>query len=263
LPCLIVSILAVLQLESRLLDVYTAIGFGLLGYFWRAHDWPRVPFVIAFVLGSLIETNLVLTVQLIELDRIVPQERIASVALFIMILGSVLWLRTRRMESERSVGALTSDAVIGMLASLAAAVLVLIALFGGAGYSWYAKFLITLSLVLGLVIAGWSLKALYRSDKTLFLNPLRWSVHLLPPPEQRLPLVLLVLLALLIGFTGISMAIGLVAIIWFYYRAPPTPGGRLRALASGILLGLVTYYFVNFVANLLLPQSLLERWLGI
>ncbi len=262
LPCLMVSILAVLQLESRLLDVYTAIGFGLLGYFWRAHDWPRVPFVIAFVLGSLIETNLVLTIQLLEFNRIVPHERLASVILFIMILGSVLWLRTRGKPSERTVGAIGADALIGMLASLAIAVLALIALFGGVAYSWYAKLLISLGMGLGLTIAGWSLTSLYRKDKTLLLDPLRWSVSILPPPENRLPLILMVLLAALIGLTGVSIAIGLVAIIWFMFRAPPRTGARLWALASGILVGIVTYYVVNFVANLLLPQSLLEQWLG-
>ncbi len=245
-----------------MLDVYTAIGFGLLGYFWRAHDWPRVPFVIAFVLGSLIETNLVLTIQLLEFNRIVPHERLASVILFIMILGSVLWLRTRGKPSERTVGAIGADALIGMLASLAIAVLALIALFGGVAYSWYAKLLISLGMGLGLTIAGWSLTSLYRKDKTLLLDPLRWSVSILPPPENRLPLILMVLLAALIGLTGVSIAIGLVAIIWFMFRAPLRTGARLWALASGILVGIVTYYVVNFVANLLLPQSLLEQWLG-
>ena len=263
LPCLIVSILALLQLESRLLDVYTAIGFGLVGYYWKVHGWPRVPFVIAFVLGSLIETNLVLTAQLMEFGRIVPHERIASVILFAMILGSILWLRTKRTESDRSGSAMGSDIVLGALTTLVAGVLALIAFTGGTGYSWYAKALILLCLALGAVICGWNLMALYRTDTALFQQPLRWASSLVPPAEQKLPIALMVLLWVTIWFAGISIAIGLVGTIWLFLRAQPTLASRLRALAFGMLVAIGTYYFVNDFANLILPNSMLASILGI
>jgi|GEM_PF-1671997 len=263
LPCMIVSILALLQLESRLLDVYTAIGFGLVGYFWRAHGWPRVPFVIAFVLGSLIETNLVLTSQLIEFGRIVPHERVASVVLFVMIFGSILWLRTKRTDSERSARAIGGDVVLGALTTLVAVVLALIAFNGGAAYSSYAKGLILLCVGLGMVIVGWNLTTLHRTDIALFHQPLRWASHLVPPSEQWVPITLMALLGIAIWITGVSMAIGLLASIWFFYRAKPTLFGRLRALAFGMLIGFGTFYFVNNVANLLLPDSMLASMLGI
>jgi len=262
LPCMIVSILALLQLESRLLDVYTAIGFGLIGYYWRAHDWPRVPFVIAFVLGSLIETNLVLTTQLIEFGRIVPQERIASVILIVMILGSILWLRTKRTDADRSTLAMGSDVVLGTLATVLAAVLALIAFYGGAGYSGYAKGLILLCVGLGILVSGWNLVTLHRSDIALFHQPLRWVSQLVPPREQRFPIVLMMLLGLAIWIVGVSMAIGLVATFWFLYRAQPTLSGRLRALAFGMLVGFGAFYYVNNFANLILPDSMLASVLG-
>lgn len=262
LPCMIVSILALLQLESRLLDVYTAIGFGIVGYFWRAHGWPRVPFVIAFVLGSLIETNLVLTRQLIEFGRIVPQERIASVILVVMILGSILWLRTKRIDKERSVTAVGSDVVLGALTTLFSGGLALVALSGGTAYSWYAKSLVFLCLALGLIVTCWNLVALYRTDTTVFRQPLKWVWQLAPPREQMKPIVLMMLLAIAIWLVGVSLAIGVVASIWFLDRAGPTMTGRFRALVSGMLVWLGTYYFVNSFANLLLPDSRLASLLG-
>ena len=263
LPCMIVSILALLQLESRLLDVYTAIGFGLMGYFWRAHGWPRVPFVIAFVLGSLIETNLVLTSQLIEFGRIVPQERIASVILIAMILGSILWLRTKRTDPDRSTVAMCTDVTLGVLTTLVAGALSLIAFFGGSGYSWYAKGLILLCVGLGLMISGLSLRELHRSSATLFRQPLLWVAHLAPPPEQRMPIALMLFLTMAIWLAGVSIAIGLVATIWFFIRSNPTLTGRLRAVAFGILVGSGTFYFINNFANLILPDSRLASFLGI
>ena len=263
LPCMIVSILAVLQLESNLLDVYTAIGFGLVGYFWRTHGWPRVPFVIAFVLGSIIETNLVLTTQLFEFGRIIPQERIASIILIIMILGSILWLRTKRTDSNRSATAMGSDIIFSALVTLVGVVFTLIAFYGGTGYSWYAKGLILLCVGLGVVISGWNLRELHRTDTALFYQPLRWARFLMPPAEQKISVVLMALLGVAIWVTGVSIAIGLVASIWFYFRAQPNFSSRIRALAFGLMVGIGTYFFVNNFANLVLPDSMLASMLGI
>lgn len=44
--------------NNRLFDVKTIIFFGLLGYAMRKLDIPVAPFVLSFVLGTLLETNL-------------------------------------------------------------------------------------------------------------------------------------------------------------------------------------------------------------
>jgi TctA family transporter len=56
--------------EGRLADVVTASVFGLLGYAMRRNGWPRVPLVIALVLGPLFEQNFHLASRLDELGRI-------------------------------------------------------------------------------------------------------------------------------------------------------------------------------------------------
>ena len=96
LPCFILSLVTVVQVNGLLFDLYTAIGFGIAGYYWRTHGWPRAPFVIAFVLGSLIETNLSLTQQLVELQRVQPLERPACLVLAALIVGSLVWMRANR-----------------------------------------------------------------------------------------------------------------------------------------------------------------------
>jgi len=52
LPALIASLVTIVQLNGLLADLYVAVGFGLLGYLLKRLDWPRVPFIIAFILGS-------------------------------------------------------------------------------------------------------------------------------------------------------------------------------------------------------------------
>ena len=38
-------------------DVASCLGFGILGWFLRRHDYPVVPIVLGMVLGSIAETN--------------------------------------------------------------------------------------------------------------------------------------------------------------------------------------------------------------
>ena len=45
------SLVTVVQVNGQLFDLYTAVGFGIAAYFWRRHDWPRAPFVIAFIVA--------------------------------------------------------------------------------------------------------------------------------------------------------------------------------------------------------------------
>ncbi len=73
---LLVPIMAVLVTlgafvyPGRIEDVIVAFLFGFLGYYLKKYGWPRIPLVIALVLGSLFEINLHITLQLHQLGRI-------------------------------------------------------------------------------------------------------------------------------------------------------------------------------------------------
>jgi putative tricarboxylic transport membrane protein len=56
--------------KGRIEDVFVAFLFGVVGYGMKKYDWPRIPLVIALVLGPLFESNLHITLRLHQLGRI-------------------------------------------------------------------------------------------------------------------------------------------------------------------------------------------------
>lgn len=73
-------------------DLMVTLAFGVLGYFMLRHGWPRVPFVIAFVLGRMLEDNLLLTIRLVELGRLTPWNRPIALAIVLLTALSVFWM---------------------------------------------------------------------------------------------------------------------------------------------------------------------------
>lgn len=71
-------------------DLLVTTLFGFLGYGLKKYGWPRVPLVIAMVLGSMFETNLHLTVQLQSLGRINLLERPIAALLAVLIVLTLL-----------------------------------------------------------------------------------------------------------------------------------------------------------------------------
>jgi putative tricarboxylic transport membrane protein len=45
-------------IAQRLFDVWTMLGFGILGYILRRYNYPMAPFVLGIVLGDLLDKNL-------------------------------------------------------------------------------------------------------------------------------------------------------------------------------------------------------------
>ncbi|ESR23781.1 tripartite tricarboxylate transporter permease [Lutibaculum baratangense] len=44
--------------RNSMFDVWTALGFGLIGYAMRKGDWPAAPLILGFLLGPLLEQSL-------------------------------------------------------------------------------------------------------------------------------------------------------------------------------------------------------------
>jgi putative tricarboxylic transport membrane protein len=254
LPCLIVSLVTVLQVNGVLFDLYTAAAFGVAGYFWRLHGWPRAPFVIAFVLGRLIETNLVLTVQLVELGRIEPLQRPAAIVLAVMILASLAWMRAHRSEVKPMPHAFDADVSVGLVLAGACGVLLATAWWGGAAYSAYVTVLAALAGTLALAAAFRALQAKGLVAKGLRLPVL--AAGLAVAREHRLPLVLMAGLPALAWALGLVPAVALAVGGWYAAQRH----WRAAALAAAAY-GIVTYLFVDRFADLLLPQGALWRLL--
>jgi TctA family transporter len=89
--------------RERMSDVLIAFVFGILGYYMKKHGWPRIPFVIAFVLGNLFETNLHITWRLASLGRIDFWSRpvVLALVLLTVVNFALPYLRAAR---ERNTG---------------------------------------------------------------------------------------------------------------------------------------------------------------
>ena len=89
--------------RQRVEDVVLAVAFGAVGYYMKKLDWPRIPLVIALLLGGAFEVNLHITTRLFELGRFAPETRPVFLALVALTLLNVLWPRInlRRAVPER------------------------------------------------------------------------------------------------------------------------------------------------------------------
>ena len=54
----VLCVIGSFAIAQRLFDVWTMIGFGILGYVLRQYNYPMAPFVLGIVLGDLLDKNL-------------------------------------------------------------------------------------------------------------------------------------------------------------------------------------------------------------
>lgn len=83
---LVLATMGAFAQQGQLADVWVAYTFGVIGHFMKRHEWPRIAFVMALVLGPLFESNLRLTLALQELERITFWTRPTVLALLVLIL---------------------------------------------------------------------------------------------------------------------------------------------------------------------------------
>lgn len=76
---IVLCVVGVYAINNSMVDIVWMIGFGLLGYFMRRHDFPVGPMVLGIILSSLIEKNLRRTISLC-----------ATTPFFQLIFGSLL-----------------------------------------------------------------------------------------------------------------------------------------------------------------------------
>ncbi|MDX1393785.1 MAG: tripartite tricarboxylate transporter permease [Gemmatimonadota bacterium] len=101
-PILALSVIGAFAYRGRVTDVWLAFGFGAAGYAARRYGWPRIPFIIAIVLGPLFEVNLGLSLRLHELGRIDLWTRPSILLVGVLIALSVAVPRLPRRRGERS-----------------------------------------------------------------------------------------------------------------------------------------------------------------
>lgn len=88
-----------------MMHVYLAIGFGVIGYFMRKCDIPRVPVLLGLILGSLMETSFNTTMQISQNDLSYFFTRPLSVIFLLFIpvsIGISAWSSYRKRKKART-----------------------------------------------------------------------------------------------------------------------------------------------------------------
>ena len=95
------TVLGAFTYRGRIEDVFVVYLFGLFGYAMKKYGWSRPAFVIALVLGHLLEKNFIVAVRLHELDRVRFWERPITMILVALTVASLYWMRSDSLWREK------------------------------------------------------------------------------------------------------------------------------------------------------------------
>ena len=99
-PLIVIATVGAYLYRGQESDVVIAYVFAGLGYLMKVFDWPRIPMMIALVLGPLFERNLQLVLRLQELGRIEFFARPLVVAFLLLTATGLLVPLFRRNKSH-------------------------------------------------------------------------------------------------------------------------------------------------------------------
>jgi len=264
LPALVLSLVIIVQLNGQLFDLMTVIAFGIAGYFFKVYDWPRVPFVIAFVLGSFIERNLAITTRLIELDRIQPLQRPASIVIFLLILVSIFWMyRKTKHDQDSQVYSLVD---IGMAVAFTAMCILFSAYAVIAGYSTITVIISMSALLIGIVITLLYSKSYVAAPQTTLTADAsglldKALLKRIITSRQHTALILLIAFPFIVLLIGFFVSIALLVFCWLAMKVASVPKDKFYALLWGIACASISYYLLVEVWSVVLPTPWLWQLL--
>ena len=99
-PLIVIATIGAYLYRGQESDVVIAYVFAGLGYMMKVFDWPRIPMMIALVLGPLFERNLQLVLRLQELGRIDFFARPLVVAFLLLSVSGLLVPLFRRNKTR-------------------------------------------------------------------------------------------------------------------------------------------------------------------
>jgi TctA family transporter len=252
LPALVASLVTIVQLNGALVDLYVVIGFGIFGYLLKRFDWPRVPFVIAFVLGSFIERNVALTTQLFALDRLSYFERPAALVLTVLIVLSFFWMARKKSAAQDQVSIPRYAAGFAIVLTGIAGLLAAIALVAPAGYPVYAIGMAFAATILCLLVAlREGVAARGFPDRPMPI-----------PSSHFVPIVSLLVMGMATAFFGLPFGIGAVVVTWLGAGYPWRSRRMAFVLALGMVLAVGTFFYLDRVVNVIVPAGWVFDALG-
>lgn len=254
LPALLFCIFSAVQQDGKMTDLYVMLFFGMLGYFWRTYDWPRIPFVIAFVLGSVIEKNLVLTTQLISVGRINLLDSALPMLATFSFMAAMGWTWVK--QSRRMAGQVShSDGIgLGLVALTITMVLFAQVALDPTSYSTYALMVLAGTSFLSVWVVVYEMRLLQLMNVAA-----RWLSDLKPSIGHGPGLTMVGGLLPTIFLLGIGPAVAVVVAARVGLRQLPRTQTvtLLRALLTGLLCGGLMHWLLLDWSNL----SLESGWL--
>lgn len=251
LPILVVSLVTAVEVNGTITDIYIALGFGILGYLFGQFDWPRIPFVIAFVLGGFIENNLALVFEMEKVGRLSILDRPAALVIIGLILISLFWmsLKVRKDDTaavERAhIGAQPSALFAALLCAFAA-LLTANAMVAERAYSGFA---LTVAFAATFLCAIIALRFQWQASVTR-IDPHGASL----PTGHLLPLTLMMLLGPAIFLLGLPLAIGLFSAVWFCNWQALDRRMLVTSIAVGTAVIALTQLYLDQVTSVILPE---------
>ena len=88
---LVLCFLGAYTSTSNMFILYLILAFTLVGLFMKWGDLPTSPFILAFVLGSVLEENLRKAVSFSDAGWITFLTRPVSLILIVISVGSIIW----------------------------------------------------------------------------------------------------------------------------------------------------------------------------
>lgn len=259
LPVLVASLVTVVQLNGTVTDIYVALALGVLGYLFGQFNWPRIPLVIAFVLGGFIESNLALVVEMERVGRLNVLDRPAALAIIALIAISLFFMSRKGAggisagEQEKPrFGPGLSAVFAGVLAG-ACGLLAATALSGGHAYSVFA---VSIALAAAAVCAAIAVRMLWQAWTS---GDGQSGPGL--PAEHRLPLLLMVLMGPGVYLLGLPLATGLFTAAWYCNWQALDRAMAVRSLIAGAAAFGVTLFYLDRFAAVILPKpALMSLW---
>lgn len=245
LPILVATLVTVVQMNGSLVDLYVVVGFGLFGYLLKHFNWPRVPFIIAFILGGFIERNFALSVQIIELKRISFFERPAALVIAALIVVSFLWMAQKKAQAKQEVKPVAHAGLFSLALALFCTVLIGVALMLNADYSPYAIAVISLGTALCYAAAFRDLRAVPMGRLKTFDR------------SHMLPLISLGVLISATALLGLPIGLGVMVVFWLLSAGPVSLRQAAMRIAIGLLVSIAAQYYLSEVAHVIVPKGLI------
>ncbi len=250
LPVLIASLVTVVQLNGLLIDLYVAVAFGVFGYLLKHFEWPRVPFVIAFVLAGFIESNAALATQLFAVDKLSLFERPAAMVILALIAASLLWMLRQSGQPKDPHPAPPYAILLPSVLAVTSLVFSVMALTSSNGYSTYAIGLAVGATVafVAVVIREWHVGVDH--DRAAGDDVTGAGI----PRSHLGPMIALAGFAAAIPLFGLEIAAGVLVALWRLGNT--AKGGPLVTALYALLTALTTFYYVERFTTALLPTPI-------